>query len=126
ERAGRRADRNAEQRIEEQHTDQQAPEAALGSARGGGVDELVQLDLAGIGLGRDHHVAELDEILLLHGEELAAHLFGLDFTGIDDGNESGHVRHLVFGWGSGVPTYSADYIPACILPQEKNVVKKMM
>src|SRR4029450_1257003 len=84
ERAGSRAERNTKDGIEKDHADQESPEAARHGAYGCRIDELVQLDRAGLRLHGNHGIADRDQILLLQLEQTLPHLFGLCFGWIDD------------------------------------------
>src|SRR5215831_7654726 len=65
ERSRRRAEGNAYERIHEQQADQQPPEAPHGGARGGGVDQLIELDGIALRLDRDDRIANRDQIFAL-------------------------------------------------------------
>ena len=56
-----------------------APKGAGNSAKGRGAEQLIELYRAVGILYGDDRVAELDQIFLLHGEELLPNLLGLFF-----------------------------------------------
>jgi hypothetical protein len=102
ERAGRSADRNPEDRVQKQHADQKSPKTSGHGPHGCRVDELIELDVAGIGFDGDHGIADGDEILLLHFEKPLAYLLGFRLGRVHDRHEIGHRNLLSFvGWMGG-------------------------
>ena len=78
---GRRAERRAGERHHEDQPDQRAPEHAGDAADRGGVEELVELDVAFRIFDGDDGVAHLDQIFLLHLKQFLSHFLGLLLRG---------------------------------------------
>ena len=68
-----------------------APEGSGGGAGRGRVEQLIEFDMAIGLLDRDNRVAQLDQVLLLHIEQLLANLLGLFFGRKGDFHEIGHL-----------------------------------
>src|ERR1700731_366248 len=91
ERPRRRSDRGASQRHQEDHTDQSAPECPRNGAGCSWVEELIEFDMAIGLLPRDHRITQLDQVLLLHIEQLLANLLVFFFGRKCDFHEIGHL-----------------------------------
>jgi hypothetical protein len=68
------------------------PEGSGSCSGRSGIEELIELDMATLLLHRDNRIAQLDQVLLLHVDQLLTHLLGFLFRRKRDFHEIGHLR----------------------------------
>ena len=75
-----RADSRAGDRHKKEPANQHAPEGARNRARRRRMHELIEFHSAVFVAGGDDRIANLDQVLLLHSEDLIAHFLGFLFV----------------------------------------------